>query len=427
MANSDSANPGWFEKGDGRIWYPYTQMRRMAEPLQVTGAEGCVIHTRQYGPLIDGCASWWSAAHGYNHPHITEAIQQQAGTLHHVMLAGCAHEQAYVLADRLCSLTGMSKVFFTDSGSTAVETAMKAAVQYHANKGDARKCKFLSFSDAYHGDTMGCMSLCDPDRGMHAAFRRYMPHQFSVPLPADEYAFAELDAIFADIAYQTAAAIIEPLIQGAGGMLMHGPDVVAEIARLCRKHNILLIADEVMTGFYRTGSRFACEEAGITPDILCLGKALSGGAVTLAAMLATEEVFAAFDGDDNSTALMSGPTYMANPIACAAANASLDLFEQSDYAKKVSAIEKIFFKELNPLEDLPGVREVRIRGAAAAVECGSMQWEDLQAMRARAPELGVFLRPFSNIIYAAPPLVIAAEELKRVTDAIRTLTLGKVC
>ncbi|NBX29197.1 adenosylmethionine--8-amino-7-oxononanoate transaminase [bacterium] len=290
--------------------------------MPVVGTEGCRIRLEDGRELVDGVSSWWSACHGYNHPHIRERIEAQLDALPHVMFGGLVHEPALTLAQRLCAMTGMSRVFFSDSGSVAVEVALKMALQYWRNTGKPQKDRFLCFNHGYHGDTLGAMSVSDPERGMHKAFRNAVIKQFVVDVPADEYAFQELDAVLTSLGHTIAGLIIEPLVQGAGGMKFHSADVLAELHKLAHKHQLLFIADEIATGFYRTGTRFACEEAGIVPDILCLGKALTGGTLPMGATLASAAVFEAFYSDDAEAAFMHGPTYMANPLACAAAHAS---------------------------------------------------------------------------------------------------------
>ncbi len=414
--------PGWYDNGRQHVWYPYTQEKIAPEPLPIASTSGCRVKLADGRELIDGISSWWSAAHGYNHPHIKQAIEKQLETLPHFMFAGIAHEQAYTLSARLSKMSGMEKVFLTDSGSTAVETAMKMAVQYWKNKGDKKRNKFFSFLNSYHGDTMGCMSLCDPDHGMHKLMNDYMPKQYCIRLPLDEYDFSEFDLLLDGIGNTVAAVVIEPLVQGAGGMKFHSPDVLAEIHRITKKHGILFIADEVMTGFYRTGSRFACDEAGIVPDIMCVGKSLTGGTMTLAATLARQFIYDAFLGDRIDQALMSGPTFMANPLACAVANASLDLFEQEPRQQQVEEIERQLYFELMPCKDFNKVIDVRVKGAIGVVELET-DWDEIFAMRSRFVEMGVFLRPFSNVVYIMPPFIISREELsiltKAVTDILR--------
>jgi adenosylmethionine---8-amino-7-oxononanoate aminotransferase len=408
----------WYKTGKAHIWHPYTQAQTAAEPVLVRSTKGSVMTLEDGGILIDGVCSWWSTCHGYNHPYIIQAVEKQLHTMPNVMFAGIAHQPAYWLAERLATLTGMERVFLTDSGSTAVETALKMAVQYWKNKGQKRKDKFVSFSDAYHGDTMGCMSLCDPETGMHHAFHDYMPRQYSVKLPLGEYAFAEFDSLLGDLKSTIAGVILEPLVQGAGGMKFHSADIVAEIYRICHKHEVLFIADEVMTGFGRTGHMFACHEAGIRPDIMCVGKALTGGTMTLAATLATAAVYDAFLGDSTQKALMSGPTFMANPLACAAANASLDLFEQHDRLKQVEAIEKQLYEQLAPCESWPRVKEVRVKGAIGVVQLEQVTSEEIKLLRKAFIQKGVWLRPFGDIIYIMPAFTISAKELKILTRAV---------
>jgi len=297
-----------------------------------------------------------------------------------------------------------------------VEVALKIALQYWRNRGKPHKDRFICFKDGYHGDTLGAMSVSDPEKSLHKAFRNSVIKQFVVDIPQDEYGFAEFDALLAGVQNQVAGLIIEPLVQGAGGMRFHSADVLGEIRRIAAKHNILFIADEIATGFYRTGNLFACNEAGVSPDILCLGKALTGGAITLGAVLATEEIFSAFLSDDPDAAFMHGPTFMANPLACAAANASLDLFAQGDWPARIEAIESQLAKELEPCRDLPGVVDVRVKGAIGVVQMeGAI---DVRALRPKFVEHGVWVRPFKDIVYLAPSLVISAEEMSVLTRTI---------
>lgn len=411
--------PDWQREGYPHLWLPYTQMQTAPAPLAVVGTEGCRIRLADGRELIDGICSWWSACHGYNHPHIVEAVAEQARTMPHVMFAGLTHEPALRLSRRLATLApeGLERVFLADSGSVAVEVAMKMAVQYWRNRGDSRKTRFVSFRGAYHGDTMGCMSLSDVENGMHSAFLNYMPMQFVTDIPSDEYAFAEFDSLLGDISRQVAAVVIEPLVQCAGGFTFHSADVLAELYRITKKHNLLFIADEIATGFGRTGYLFACNEAGITPDILCLGKALTGGAMTLAATLATADVFNAFLSDDAEKALMHGPTYMANALACAAANASLDLFEREPRLSQIAAIETQLESDLEPCRTAPAVRDVRVKGAIGIVEIHPERFDRI-ALRQSFVERGVWLRPYANCIYIMPAYTISADELSTITRAV---------
>ena len=412
--------PEWETAGFNHIWLPYTQMQTAPLPLPVISANGVRLALADGRELIDGIASWWCACHGYQHPHLVKQVSRQLDTLSHIMFAGLAHEPAYTLAHRLVSITpkGLSRVFFSDSGSIAVEVAMKMAVQFWANQKAPDKRKFICFRNGYHGDTMGGMSLADPETGMHRALNRYMPEQYVFDIPNSRTDLAALEESLKEIKGTAAGFVIEPLVQAAGGMKFHSPEIVAEIHKLCKKHNILFIADEVATGFGRTGSMFACEEAGITPDIMCLGKALTGGMVGLAATLATEEVFEAFLSDQLETALMHGPTFMANPIACAAANASLDLFEGEPRIAQVQAIETQLQEELGPCHTLENVADVRVKGAIGVVQLSNASGEYILALRQRFIEEGVWLRPFSDVVYIMPAFTISTAELTQLTDAV---------
>ena len=410
--------PDWLSGGWPHIWLPYTQMQTAAPPLPVTGAKGSKIKLADGRELIDGIASWWSMCHGYQHPHIVGAIREQAARLSHVMLGGLAHEQAFTLARRLSALApeGLTRVFFSDSGSVAVEVALKMALQYWRNQGDHRRTKFIGFERGYHGDTLGAMSV-SARSPFTAAFDAASLRNYSLPIPSDEYGFAEFAETIGAIHTQVAGLIMEPLVQCAGGFAMHSADIVSEIRRVCRDYGILFIADEVATGFGRTGSMFACNEAAVTPDILCLGKALTGGHLPLAATLATDAVFDAFGGDTISKAFMHGPTFMGNPLACAAANASLDLFAREPRLAQVEAIEAALFTGLSPLTRHARVREVRIKGAIGAVDLDYTPEEFARARAALIAE-GVWLRPLGKALYLMPPLTITPEELQHLLTAM---------
>jgi adenosylmethionine-8-amino-7-oxononanoate aminotransferase len=416
--------PAWYAEGLPHVWPPYTQVKHAPPPLAVARTEGCRIILEDGRELVDGIASWWSAAHGYNHPYLIAAAKRQLDVMPHVMFGGLAHEQAYRLAARLSRIAPgrgeLARVFFADSGSIACEVAMKIALQYWLNLDKPKKDRLICLHGGYHGDTFGAMSVSDPERGMHKAFRNNIIRHFVLDIPEDEYGFSEFADTFAAIASQSAALIIEPLVQGAGGMRFHSPDVLAEIHRLCREHEVLFIADEIATGFGRTGSMFACEEAGIVPDLLCLGKGLTGGVMTLAATLARESIFEAFLGDTTEQALMHGPTYMANPLACAVANASLDLFEREDRLGDAARIEAHFHAALKPLAALPGVREVRVKGAIGVVELEPGRSE-AAALAQAFVEQGVWVRPLGDVLYLMPPLAVSDTELARLTGAMRTV------
>jgi adenosylmethionine-8-amino-7-oxononanoate aminotransferase len=404
------------------LWLPYTQMQTAPEPLRVASTNGCRIKLEDGRELIDGISSWWSACHGYNHPHIISEMEKQLKTMPHVMFAGLIHEQAERLASRLCRITpeGLNRVFFGDSGSVAVEVALKLALQYWRNMEKPHKDRFICFKNGYHGDTLGAMSVSDPEKSLHKAFRNSVIKQYVLDIPTDEYSFAEFDSLLASVHGNIAGLIIEPLVQGAGGMIFHSADTLAELQRIAQKHGILFIADEIATGFGRTGSMFACNEAGITPDIMCLGKALTGGAITLGATLATGEIFNSFLSDKPEDAFMHGPTFMANPLACSAANASLDLFEREPRLKQVEAIESQLIDELAPCESLPHVADVRVKGAIGVVQVDAEKI-DLYAMRPEFAKRGVWLRPFRDVIYLMPPFVISSDELSQLTGTVREL------
>lgn len=412
------SNPEWLSRGMAHIWLPYCQMSLAPPPLPVIKTEGSRITLSDGRELIDGIASWWTACHGYNHPHILQAMQRQLQTLPHVMFGGLVHEPALTLAERIINHTppGVSRVFFVDSGSIAVEVAMKMALQYWKNNNRPAKDRFLCFTNGYHGDTFGAMSVSDPERSMHKAFRHAVVRQYVVDIPTDEYSFSELDSLLATASKEIAGMIIEPLVQGAGGFRFHSADVLAELRRLAKKHDILFIADEIATGFGRTGNMFACAEAGLSPDILCIGKALTGGAITLAATCATEEIFNAFLADDWEAALMHGPTYMANPLACAAANASLDLFEREPRLKQAETMEEKLREGLAPCAQHPKVVDVRAKGAIGVVQLA--QEVNMYALRPEFIQHGVWVRPFKDAIYLTPPLNISDAELDMLTSAI---------
>lgn len=408
----------WYQDGLPHIWLPYAQMKTRPAPLAVASTKGSRITLADGRELVDGIASWWTACHGYNHPHILQSMQKQLHTMPHIMFGGLVHEQALTLARRLCAVApdGLTRVFFGDSGSVAVEIALKMALQYWRNVGKPHKDRFICFRNGYHGDTMGAMSVSDPERSLHKAYRNSVIKQFVLDIPADEYAFAEFDTLLGGIAGNTAGIIIEPLVQGAGGMLFHSVDVLAEIHRIAKKHGILFIADEIATGFGRTGSMFACDEAGITPDMMCVGKGLTGGAITMAATLVQEDIFAAFYDDNPDFAFMHGPTYMANPLACSAANASLDLFEREPRLDQVSRIEAQLQAELAPCRNLPRVEDVRVKGAIGVVQ---MQPDfDVYSLRDKFVERGVWVRPFHDIIYLMPAFTISSDELSTLTGSI---------
>ena len=385
-------------------------------PLPVVAARGARLKLADGTDLIDGISSWWTACHGHAHPHLVEAIKRQAQSLPHVMFAGLAHEPAYTLAARLTALLpgDLDRVFFSESGSVSVEIALKMALQYWRNRGRADKRRIVAFRDGYHGDTFMTMAVTDPAVGMHAAFAGIVPPASFAELPRDGAGTAAFEHLLEREAETLAAVIVEPLVQGAGGFRMHDADTLARIRAACDRHDVLLIADEIMTGFGRTGSLFACEQAQVVPDIVCLSKALTGGTLPLAATVAREHVFAAFLGEEFERALMHGPTYMANALACAAANASLDLFEREPRLEQVAAIAAQLERELAPCRALPGVVDVRVKGALGVVELEAPS----AALRPAFVERGLWLRPFGKVIYVMPPFVIEADDLRRLTTGV---------
>lgn len=400
------------------LWLPYTQMQTTPAPLRAARTAGTRIMLDDGRELIDAVSSWWTACHGYNHPHIVMAMEKQLQEMPHVMFGGMVHEPAERLAARLATILPgpLNRVFFADSGSVAVEVAMKMAVQYRLNRGDTGRTRFLSFRNGYHGDTLAAMSVTDPDEGMHALFKGYLPEQVIAPVPRDDATAAEFRRLLDAHGDELAGVIVEPLVQCAGGIKMHDPAVLKTIGDAAHRAGALLICDEVAVNFGRTGTLFAHTQANIAPDVICLGKALTGGAINLAATVATAEVFEAFLSDDANAALMHGPTYMANPLACAAANASLDLFETEPRLQQVATIEAQLSRELAPLAETPGVVDVRVKGAVGAVEVADLH--DLDWLKAQFVDAGIWLRPFGNVIYTMPPFTVTPAELSAITGAI---------
>ncbi|GJD56143.1 adenosylmethionine--8-amino-7-oxononanoate transaminase [Methylobacterium dankookense] len=400
------------------LWRPYTQMRTAPEPLEAVRTHGSRIVLADGRELVDGIASWWTAVHGYNHPHIAQAVADQLARMPHVMFGGLTHAPAERLAARLAGLLpgDLDHVFLSDSGSVAVEVALKMAAQLWLNRGVPGRTRVLAFRAGYHGDTMGAMSVCDPEEGMHRRFGRYLPEQVFCDLPRGAAETAALDAALARHRQELCAVIVEPLVQGAGGMRMHPPEVLARVARLAKRHGLPLICDEIFTGFGRTGTLFACEQAGIVPDILCLSKALTGGTLALAATVATTEIFSAFLSEDPAAALMHGPTFMANPLACAAAEASLDLFAREPRLDQARAIADRLAEGLAPLRGRPGIADVRVLGAIGAVQFAAPP--DLAELKARLLARGVWVRPFGDVLYLTPALTIGPADLDRLVAAV---------
>lgn len=400
------------------LWLPYRQMKTAPAPVLVERTDGVRLYLADGRELIDGISSWWTACHGYNHPRIRAAVATQLERLPHVMLGGLVHAPAAELARRLAALLpgDLDHVFFSESGSVAVEIAMKIALQYRMNRGEASRARFLSFEHAYHGDTFAAMSVCDPEEGMHAAFGSVVPPQVVAPIPDTTERAALFERAVATHANELTAVIVEPLVQAAGGMKFHSAETLAKIADVARRHDLLLILDEIATGFGRTGTLFACEQAGVVPDVITLSKALTGGTLPLAATVATRRVYNAFWSDDAAHALMHGPTYSGNPLGCAAALASLDLFASEPRLQQVEAIERQLAHELAACRKLPGVRDVRVKGAIGVVQLE--RTPKLEALRERFVRHGVWIRPFGDVVYLMPPFVIGGADLERLTSAL---------
>ncbi|MDR3462069.1 MAG: adenosylmethionine--8-amino-7-oxononanoate transaminase [Beijerinckiaceae bacterium] len=414
----ETSPPSWLDDGMRHIWRPYCQMKTALPPIPVERASGSRLFLSDGRVLVDGIASWWTACHGYNHVHIANALRRQIEIMPHVMFGGLVHEPALNLARRLAQLLpgDLDRVFFSDSGSVAVEVAMKMAIQYWLNRGERRRTRIVAFHGAYHGDTFGTMAVCDPVEGMHALFRGVLPEQIVTALPQSEETVLAFENLMAREAGSIAAILVEPLVQGAGGMLFHDASVLATLREIATRYGCLLIFDEIFTGFGRSGAMFACIGAGVTPDIVTLSKALTGGTLALAATIASSSVFEGFWSDEADHALMHGPTFMANPLACAAANASLDLFETEPRLAQVAAIESGLKEGLAPSRGRPGIADVRVLGAIGVVELEKIR--DLEALRARFVGKNVWIRPFGKIVYLTPALSIDKEDLRLLTTAV---------
>jgi adenosylmethionine---8-amino-7-oxononanoate aminotransferase len=418
MSRKKGAQETWYEAGLAHVWLPYAQMKTVRAPLPVARTHGSRIVLADGRELIDGIASWWTACHGYNHPHIRQAVERQLALMPHVMFGGLVHEQALTLARRLAALVpgDLNRVFFSESGSVAVEIAMKMAMQFWVNQGVPKRKKFVTFRGGYHGDTTGAMAISDPGVGIHAPFRGLLPEHHVVDLPQDEETAAGFARCLERHAGELAGIIVEPLVQGAGGMRFHAQLVLQRLREAANRYQLILIFDEIFTGFGRTGSLFACEAAGVLPDIITLSKALTGGTLPLAVTIARDKVFDAFWSDEPSDALPHGPTFMANALACAAANASLDLFEREPRLREVADIALALEHGLAPCRGIPGVKDVRVKGAIGVVELERI--DDLEGLRARFVAEGAFVRPFGSIVYLTPAFTIGAEELAKLTDTV---------
>ncbi|WP_412545965.1 adenosylmethionine--8-amino-7-oxononanoate transaminase [Maricaulis sp. MIT060901] len=411
-----------FNIADHHVWRPYTQMKSTPPALKVRSAEGVFIELEDGRRLIDGVSSWWTVCHGYRHPHIMAAVKDQIDKVPHVMLGGFTHEPAQTLAARLARLApgDLNHVFFCESGSVSVEIGMKIAIQSWINRGERGHTKFVCFKGGYHGDTLATMSVCDPEEGMHSLFAGGLQQQIVTDLPRDADSRARFENLVAEHKAEIAGIITEPLVQGAGGMKFHAPETLQFLREICDRHGLPLILDEIMTGFGRLGTMFACEKAGVVPDIMTVSKALTGGTLPLAAAIASSRLFADFWSDDAGAALMHGPTYMGNPAACAAANASIDLFENEPRLEQVAAIEAVFAEQLPEAWEFAGIVDVRWQGAIGVMEFESLP--DLESLKARFVDAGVWVRPFGNIIYLMPPYVISRDELDQLISATLLVT-----
>jgi len=408
------------------LWYPYAQMRGLPAPLRIQDAHGVLLHLSDGRTLIDAISSWWCVIHGYNHPVLNAALRRQMEDFSHVMLGGLTHAPARELADELVRLTptGLNHVFYADSGSVGMEVAMKMAVQFWKNQGIDGRNRFAALLRGYHGDTTGVMSIGDPEEGMHHLFKGYLPEQFFIAPPEGRHdlmgsmrSLTALRRLFENHGAEIAAFVCEPLLQGAGGFNFYPPAFLSGVRALCDEFDILLVVDEVATGFGRTGTLFACEQAQITPDILVLAKGLTAGYLGLSATLATDRVYNAFLGEGYDKAFMHGPTFMGNALACAVALASMRLFQEEQYLSKIARIQAVLQEELLGF-CAPGVKETRVLGACGVIQTTSPDAH--RGLQEYAAERGVWLRPFLDVVYTMPPYIISEAELRQVCQVMKS-------
>ena len=417
-------NTSLLQRDRAHIWHPYSAMNSDQPLYPVVSAEGVRLKLQDGRELIDGMSSWWCAIHGYNHPAMNLALGSQLADMAHVMFGGLTHPPAVALAEKLVALTpdALQTVFFSDSGSVAVEVAMKMAIQYWHASGQSGKQHFLTIRGGYHGDTFGAMSVCDPVTGMHGLFSDVLTQQFFVDTPAchfgDPCAETDIEPLLQQLEQQSdriAAIILEPIVQGAGGMRFYSADYLRKVRVLCDRFDVLLIHDEIATGFGRTGKLFACEHADVTPDIMCVGKALTGGYLSLAATLTTIDVSDTISNGDPGL-FMHGPTFMANPLACAAALASIDLLTNSPWQRRIADIEQTLVTGLEPCSDFAWVSDVRVLGAIGVVELAKPV--DMRVVLPQFVEAGVWVRPFGKLVYLMPPYITGASDLQQLTAAV---------
>lgn len=411
------------------IWHPYTSMSQPIPTYPIVEAHGAELVMADGKKLVDGMSSWWAAIHGYNHPVLNQAAVDQIQKMSHVMFGGITHPPAVSLCRQLVEITPapLECVFLADSGSVAVEVALKMALQYWQARGEKRQC-VLTLRHGYHGDTFGAMAVCDPDNSMHSLYKGYLPPHIFVTAPQcgfnDKWDSRDLEPIERELAHnypKIAAIILEPIVQGAGGMRFYHPNYLKGVRALCDRYDILLIADEIATGFGRTGQLFACNHADISPDIMCLGKALTGGYMTLSATLTTRHVADTISNGE-AGCFMHGPTFMGNPLACAVADANLTLLRNSPWQQTITTLEQQLKKQLIPLASNPRVKDVRVLGAIGVVEM--KQSVDTATLQKKFVEKGVWVRPFGRLIYVMPPYIISSEQLSLVTHAIKAVIEG---